>query len=685
MAIYHLHAQILGRSAGRSAIAAAAYRSGSAMLSQETGRSFDYTRKRGVAHSEIMLCENAPAAWADRATLWNAVQAEEKRSDAQLAREIEIALPKELPRDAQIELVRSFVRDNFTSAGMCADFSIHDPSRSEPNPHAHIMLTCRPLKAGGKWGAKRVTAKALDADGKPIPVIDPKTGKQKKNSQGRYVWARVDKPATDWDTPEKLLSWRKAWADAANAALAAAQINERIDQRSHEDRGIEQIPTRHEGIERKLREANPGIALDMNNVALNKDIHTVNSGLANAKAELRSARSLYSEALQDAYDNSRAQAPAPALSDAPDLAIGIELCDISEAAELPDLPMQRIELPTIARPRLQPAQRIELPTTARPRLQPAKGYAVAYALLATEIITCKPKLKPAPRLLPKIAQPMLVKAASLVLKTIAIIPKLIRRAIQNERREQTIAAAPGGNRGNAAATVKGSWQASGRAAGAVQVRVVHERDMAARPVSDHVHLQGAQHEHLDWGGSEEMPRDPVVHGLHQRSSGTSGLFASIERLDARLRREGSDLSRAAAQEEEATWVPGMDARPQPQPRPAAPAPAPKREQEPQQADRWEFSHQRPGLFIAPCNPAQREMLLKAGAAETRTAIGVRVLRVPLDALRSLPLDPADVTAYRSIRDADMGRAMSAEELRKAAGLGRGGGSNSDTNSNSFHL
>ena len=141
MAMFHCSIKIIGRSKGRSAIASAAYRSGERLYNEETGLIHDFTRKGGVVMSEIMLPENAPEEYKDRQKLWTEVQKIEKRSDAQLAREVEVAFPAEMSRDEQIECVRTFIYENFVSEGMCADFAIHDVNGE--NPHAHIMLTVR--------------------------------------------------------------------------------------------------------------------------------------------------------------------------------------------------------------------------------------------------------------------------------------------------------------------------------------------------------------------------------------------------------------------------------------------------------------------------------------------------------------------------------------------------------------
>ena len=164
MAIYHLRAKIISRSKGQSTVAgaayrsgghsathAAAYRSGEKLLDERTGRTFDYGRKQGIVHTEIIAPANA-ADWAyTRSALWNRVELAEKRKDAQVAREIEISLPRELSHEQRIELVRAFVKEQFVQRGMVADIALHCPKATDgkDQPHAHIMLTLRPLKPDG--------------------------------------------------------------------------------------------------------------------------------------------------------------------------------------------------------------------------------------------------------------------------------------------------------------------------------------------------------------------------------------------------------------------------------------------------------------------------------------------------------------------------------------------------------
>lgn len=196
---------MVSRAEGRSAVGAAAYRSGSCLTDERTGYSFDYTEKPGVEHTEIIAPEGA-AGWVyDRTTLWNTVERSERRKDAQVARELEIALPVELSKDQQVELMRDFVRRSFVSKGMVADFAIH---RDNPeNPHAHLLLTTRSLTETG-FGLKR----------------------------------------RDWNAKAQLVAWRGEWAQSANEHLARAGLDIRIDHRTLEAQGIDLVPGRKIGL-----------------------------------------------------------------------------------------------------------------------------------------------------------------------------------------------------------------------------------------------------------------------------------------------------------------------------------------------------------------------------------------------------------------------------------------------------
>lgn len=234
MSIYHCSIKIIRRAGGRSAVASAAYRSGEKLYNDETGIIHDFTKKSGVIMSEIMLPDTAPERFSDRETLWNEVQKIEKRSDAQFAREVEVALPVEMGRDQQISCIRSYVQENFVEKGMIADWALHD--KGDGNPHAHIMLTMRGIDEHEQWLQKQKTvfANARDKDGRAIynpdlPKYDPKNkeataqyripvlgsdGKQKtrvrKGKGTEYLWEKITIPANDWNEHYQAEVWRES-------------------------------------------------------------------------------------------------------------------------------------------------------------------------------------------------------------------------------------------------------------------------------------------------------------------------------------------------------------------------------------------------------------------------------------------------------------------------------------------
>ena len=268
IAICHIPIKIIQRSKGKSAVAAAAYRSGTKLTNEWDGLTHDYTHKGGVVHAEIMLPVYAPPEFADRSTLWNSVEQIEKARDSQLAREVEVALPRELTREQQLALVRAYVKDNFVDAGMCADFALHD--KGDGNPHAHILLTIRPLKENGEWGAKCRKVYDLDERGQRIP--DAKGG-----------WKNHREDTTDWNDKGKAEAWRAAWADYTNRALEAAGRPERIDHRSYKRQGLDKIPTVHMGVAATRMERR-GIATEKGN--LNRQIAADNKLLKEIKARI---------------------------------------------------------------------------------------------------------------------------------------------------------------------------------------------------------------------------------------------------------------------------------------------------------------------------------------------------------------------------------------------------------------
>ena len=268
IAIYHWNIGIVSRGKGKSAVAAAAYRSGEKLTNEWDGMTHDYTRKGGVVHTEIMLPPHAPPSFSDRSTLWNSVELYEKAGNAQLAREIDAALPIELSREEQIRLVREYCSSQFVSRGMCVDYAIHDTDKG--NPHCHIMLTMRPLDERGAWAAKSKKEYDLDENGERIRL-----------PSGRYKTHKID--LTGWNDKDNTLLWRKAWADYTNDFLERNGSPERIDHRSNAERGIDEIPTVHMGVAACQMEKK-GVATEKGE--LNRSIQKTNRLIREIRAQI---------------------------------------------------------------------------------------------------------------------------------------------------------------------------------------------------------------------------------------------------------------------------------------------------------------------------------------------------------------------------------------------------------------
>lgn len=300
MAIFQFHMQIIGRSEGKSAVAAAAYRSGQKLENKYIGTIEDYTKKNWIEYSEVILPDNAPSDFKDREVLWNAVESSEKGRNARLAREIEVALPVELSMQENISLIKNFVQDNFVSDGMIADVNIHCPPVKDAdgipidkdgnpvtnkedmvfrNPHAHILLTVRPLDEQGKWMAKS-QKEYLCKRGNETAAFTAeefKTAKKdgwEKQYQYWYgkkkIWltpseaymqnlvrvsknprstpyGRRDEKMERWNSPDALIQYRQSWEKYVNQALEQAGRPERVDSRSYEAQGADTISGVHLG------------------------------------------------------------------------------------------------------------------------------------------------------------------------------------------------------------------------------------------------------------------------------------------------------------------------------------------------------------------------------------------------------------------------------------------------------
>ena len=313
MAIYHLEAKVVSRGAGRSAVAASAYLSCSRLYNDYDGIQHDYTKKQGLVWQEVFLPEYAPQEWQDREQLWNAVEEVETAKDSRLAREFVVALPIELSREEQVELLQNFIREQFVSDGMCADAAIHDTDGH--NPHAHILLTVRPLDEQGRWqhktekeylcmrngeergftaaefraaqnegwekqypykvGKKKVYMTPSDAEVQGLV----RTDKHPKSTR----YGRQNPISERWNSDEQLVEWRKEWADVTNRYLERYGHDERIDHRSNAARGLDEQPTIHEGVSARALERK-GIIADR--CEINRQIKADNALLRELKAAI---------------------------------------------------------------------------------------------------------------------------------------------------------------------------------------------------------------------------------------------------------------------------------------------------------------------------------------------------------------------------------------------------------------
>ena len=317
MAIYHLEAKVISRGAGRSAVAASAYLSCSQIYNDYDGIQHDYTRKRGLIWEEVFLPPIAPPEWSDRSILWNTVEENEKTKDSRLAREFVVALPIELGQSDWKSLLTEFIQDNFVADGMCADVAIHDPHPPGHNPHAHIMLTVRPLRENGTWqhktekeylcvkdgeerGFTAAEFKTAQADGwekqyqylvgdKKVymaPSEAEKHGYERANKYPKSTKFGRQNPISErWNSEEQLFLWRENWATVTNKFLAQYPwIDTRIDHRSHAARGLDEQPTIHEGYHARKMEA---MGLVSDRCEINRQIKADNALLREIKAQVK--------------------------------------------------------------------------------------------------------------------------------------------------------------------------------------------------------------------------------------------------------------------------------------------------------------------------------------------------------------------------------------------------------------
>lgn len=331
MALYHFSAKIISRSKG-SACAAAAYRSGEKITNEYDGITSDYRRKRYVDDAVVLLPENAPEEYKDREKLWNSLEKAEKGINAQLAREIEFALPIELSHEERKQIALEFVDEQFVQMGMCADVTFHKAHKKKStkeglndNPHCHVMLPLRPIDENGQWESKNSTLYVCQKNGEQRLMTsqeiksDPSWEKlfSYKTSDGDSVWRTksyaVDHPdeglvlinkfpkrenvqnpkCAEWNSTEQLIRWREAWATKLNTYFEIHGLDERVDHRSYKDQGLDIIPTIHEGkdvtaIERKrLAEYQRKISNGEPAVLVHTDIRNMNIAIKEHNDEIR--------------------------------------------------------------------------------------------------------------------------------------------------------------------------------------------------------------------------------------------------------------------------------------------------------------------------------------------------------------------------------------------------------------
>lgn len=280
---------IVKRSKGQSAVEKASYISRSILVSEYDGQTYRPKYHEDLVHSEISLPQNAPKEYADRATLWNAVELSEKGQKSQLARMLKASLPNEWSYELAEEVVRDYVQRNFVDKGMCVDWAIHDSEndKGQRNLHIHVLLTMRPLTENGEWGAKTKKIYVLDENGERIPLIDKKTGQQKVDKRNRKQWKCQTVESTDWNSRENAMMWRRDLADTINATNEQLGIAVHWEHRSFKEQGIDKEPTIHIGAVANALERK-GIQTERGNI--NREIIRGNVLLEQVKEMLELAK-----------------------------------------------------------------------------------------------------------------------------------------------------------------------------------------------------------------------------------------------------------------------------------------------------------------------------------------------------------------------------------------------------------
>ena len=257
------------RSKGQSAVAAAAYQSGDRLFCEYDQKTKHYRNKQEVVFSTILTPPHAPPELTDRNTLWNSVEKAETRYNSQLARRVVMALPKEISRGQQIQLVREYCEAQFVCKGMIADIAVHD--KEDGNPHAHILLTMRPVDEKGNWAPK----------GRMVYDLD-ENGQKQKTAKGN--WKCHKEPTVDWNDRKYAEIWRHEWEGIVNRYYTENGLEERVDLRSYERQGIDTLPTVHMGPAVTQMEKR-GMATIVG--TLNRDIREYNSSRRSLTRSIR--------------------------------------------------------------------------------------------------------------------------------------------------------------------------------------------------------------------------------------------------------------------------------------------------------------------------------------------------------------------------------------------------------------
>ena len=286
---FHFSVNIISRGKGKSAVASVAYISGEKIKNEWDGVTHDYTRKQGVISKEIFLPDHAPKEYKDRKTLWNSVELFEKNSNAQLARNFIISLPKELSIEENKKMIEEYIQTNFVKEGMIVDLAIHDESREgNQNIHAHIMTIVRPINEDGTWGQKSKKEYILDEKGEKI-----------LNKNGKPKTRKVE--LTTWNDKVNVEKWRENFSDLCNKYLERAGAEKRVDHRSFKRQGIKQIPTIHLGASASAMERK-GIRTEKGDI--NREIKKQNELLKNIGNEIKKITSWlvgFKDKLKESY------------------------------------------------------------------------------------------------------------------------------------------------------------------------------------------------------------------------------------------------------------------------------------------------------------------------------------------------------------------------------------------------